>query len=273
MSFFLNFSGRKVHKAVATSPIQDSALEATVRGGAGAGPSSKSLHVRFMGVGDDKNGRFLTTAGGRKVVPTGLLSVPLSVSSVGAGGGLGGGGSMIPSDDVGGTTTESSESETENNFSVLEEEKVTTQKFLLLIDQLSLDQKRHLSIKDIGVILERLSSKIVDVERLDRETEAEDCYNWTIKATIKGEVLRELGVIYNGNFYAISEHPNYTRYASSSDPSHHQTQQTPPPPPPPPSSTSGMGGGGSGGGPPVTGEPTPSTSSRRVIDDDEDMRL
>lgn len=134
-----------MHKAVATSPIQDSGLDGSGRGG------SKSLHVRFMGVGEDKNGRFLTTSGGRKVVPSSLLSVPLSVSTVG---GLGGG-SMIPSDDIGGTTTESSESETENNHSILEEEKVTTQKFLLLIDQLSLDQKRHLTIKDIGVILER----------------------------------------------------------------------------------------------------------------------
>ncbi|XP_057668998.1 uncharacterized protein LOC130901550 isoform X2 [Diorhabda carinulata] len=102
---------------------------------------------------------------------------------------------------------ESSESETENT--VMEDEAVTSEKFLLLIDQLSVDQKRHLTIKDIGIILERLSSKILDVERLDRESESEDCYNWTIKATIRGEVLRELGVIYNGNYYAISEHPGY----------------------------------------------------------------
>ena len=60
-----------------------------------------------------------------------------------------------------------------------------------------------------GIILERLNSKIVDVERLDRESESDDCYNWTIKATIRGEVLRELGVIYNGNYYAICEHPGY----------------------------------------------------------------
>ncbi|XP_021949866.1 uncharacterized protein LOC110847264 isoform X1 [Folsomia candida] len=239
----LHEEGRKiqVHKAVATSPIQDTSLDGSGRGGAA---SSKSLHVRFMGVGDDKNGRFLAAAGGKNIVPSSLLSVPLSVSTLG--------GSMIPSDDVEGTTT-SSESETENNHSVLEEEKVTTQKFLLLIDQLSLDQKRHLSIKDIGVILERLSSKIVDVERLDRETEAEDCYNWTIKATIKGEFLRELGVIYNGNFYAISEHPNYPDAPGGS------TQQLATISA---SSTSGGGGGGSG------------DPSRRVIDDDcEDMRL
>lgn len=102
---------------------------------------------------------------------------------------------------------DSSESETENT--VMEDELVTSDKFLLLIDQLSVDQKRHLTIKDIGIILERLSSKILDVERLDRESESDDCYNWTIKATIRGDVLRELGVIYNGNYYAISEHPGY----------------------------------------------------------------
>lgn len=102
---------------------------------------------------------------------------------------------------------DSSESETENTL--IEDEAVTSEKFLLLIDQLSVDQKRHLTIKDIGIILERLSSKILDVERLDRESESDDCYNWTIKATIRGDAMRELGVIYNGNYYAISEHPGY----------------------------------------------------------------
>jgi hypothetical protein len=106
-----------------------------------------------------------------------------------------------------GPEKDSSESETENT--VMEDETITSEKFLLLIDQLSVDQKRHLSIKDIGIILERLSSKILDVERLDRESESDDCYNWTIKATIRGDALRELGVIYNGNYYAISEHPGY----------------------------------------------------------------
>ena len=86
---------------------------------------------------------------------------------------------------------------------------MTTTKFLLLVDQLSLDQKHHLSIKDIGIILDRLSSKILDVEKLDREKEESDVYNWTIKATIRGEVMRELGVIYNSNYYSISEHPAY----------------------------------------------------------------
>ena len=80
---------------------------------------------------------------------------------------------------------------------------------MLLVDQLSVDQKHHLTIKDIGIILDRLSSKILDVEKLDREKEDSDIYNWTIKATIRGEVMRELGVIYNSNYYSISEHPSY----------------------------------------------------------------
>lgn len=228
MCFTLFFSGhRKVHKAVATSPIQEPGLEGPGR----MVPGAKSLHVRFMGVGEDKDGRFAAAGvpGGRKLVPSSYLSVPYS----GVPSGVGVGGSIIHPHDLGpggggGTTTESSESETENNHSVLEEESTTTQKFLLLTDQLSLDQKRHLTIKDIGVILERLSSKIVDVERLDRESEAEDCYNWTIKATIRGDFLRELGVIYNGNFYAICEHPAY-ELGSSSD---HQEQEEQDPPPP-----------------------------------------
>ena len=62
----------------------------------------------------------------------------------------------------------------------------------------------------IGIILERLNSKIIDVERLDRNIErSDDTHNWTIKATIRGEVMRELGVLYNSNYYAISEHPGY----------------------------------------------------------------
>ena len=40
----------------------------------------------------------------------------------------------------------------------------------------------------IGIILERLNSKIIDVERLDRNIErSDDTHNWTIKATIRGE--------------------------------------------------------------------------------------
>ena len=93
----------------------------------------------------------------------------------------------------------------------------TSTKFLLLVDQLSVDQKHHLSIKDIGIILDRLSSKILDVEKLDREKEDSDVYNWTIKATIRGEVMRELGVIYNSNYYSISEHPEYLSVIDPAD--------------------------------------------------------
>lgn len=100
----------------------------------------------------------------------------------------------------------SSESDTENTAA---EEEQLSERYLLLVDQLSVEQKHHLTIKDIGIILERLSSKIIDVERLEREKESEDVHNWTIKATIKGEVLREIGVIYNGHYYGISEHPGY----------------------------------------------------------------
>ncbi|GIY99207.1 hypothetical protein CEXT_269291 [Caerostris extrusa] len=98
-----------------------------------------------------------------------------------------------------------SESDTENTAN---EEEQLSERYLLLVDQLSLEQNRHLSVKDLGIILERLSSKIVDVDRLERERESTDVHNWTIKATIR-EVLREIGVIYNGQYYGIMEHPGY----------------------------------------------------------------
>ncbi|KAJ1528007.1 hypothetical protein ONE63_007934 [Megalurothrips usitatus] len=158
-----------VHKSVATSPIQDVGSQTSPQ------PTSSMAGGRTGMVRGGQHVRFLDIEGGRGGPP-----------------------------EHGG---DSSESETDNT--VLEEEAVTSEKFLLLIDQLSVDQKRHLTIKDIGIILERLNSKILDVERLDRESESDDCYNWTIKATIRGDVLQELGVIYNGNYYAISEHPGY----------------------------------------------------------------
>ncbi|CAN7987425.1 unnamed protein product [Ixodes pacificus] len=99
-----------------------------------------------------------------------------------------------------------SESDTDNTAC---EEEQLSERYLLLVDQLSLEQDRHLTVRDIGVILERLSSRIVDVDRLERERESADVHNWTIKATLRGEVLREIGVIYNGQYYGIMEHPGY----------------------------------------------------------------
>ena len=81
---------------------------------------------------------------------------------------------------------------------------------MLFADQLSAEQPHHLSIKDIGIILDRLNSKIIDVVMLERQIEDTHTRNWTIKATIRGQVMRELGVIYNSNYYAISEHPNFS---------------------------------------------------------------
>ncbi|XP_046390610.1 uncharacterized protein LOC124159104 [Ischnura elegans] len=185
----LHEEGRRiaVHKSVATSPIQDHAAAsqqppppegAVAAGGGGSGGGRGGVGSRTGGLQPPAAGkqhvRFLDIEG----------------------------------------AVDSSESETETTL--LEEEGATSEKFLLLVDQPpSMDARRHLTIKDIGVILERLRSKIVDVERLERDSDAgagpgsDDCHNWTIKATIRGETLRELGVIYNGNYYAISEHPGY----------------------------------------------------------------
>ena len=100
------------------------------------------------------------------------------------------------------------EVEQESNNIDDELENVTSEKLLLLTDQLSNDKHKHLTILDLGVILERLKAKIIDVHRLEREREDLRCYRWTISATIRGEVLRDLGVLYNGNYYSISESPS-----------------------------------------------------------------
>ncbi len=100
---------------------------------------------------------------------------------------------------------DSSESETDEGAAAAAARRC----FLLLVDQLSAEQQRYLSIKDIGVILERLQAKIVDVERLEREVESPDTRHWTIRATVRGDAMRELGVIYNSNYYSIGEHPGY----------------------------------------------------------------
>jgi len=85
------------------------------------------------------------------------------------------------------------------------------ERYLLLTDQLAIGQDRHLTIKDIGVILERLNFKIVDVDKLEREPiESPDCHNWLIRAVVRGDQpLREIGVVYNSVYYGITEHPGY----------------------------------------------------------------
>lgn len=109
---------------------------------------------------------------------------------------------------------DSSESELEPEAGAADEGGVTTEKTLLLTDQLTAEQRRHLTILDLGVILDRLKAKIVDVERLEREREGPSCYRWLIRATIRGRALRDLGILYNGNYYSISEEPGLAFAAS-----------------------------------------------------------
>jgi len=153
----------------------------------------RPLHVRFLGLNDDKNG-FLV---GSKVVGSSgggaHLGIPQPPASY-----------RCSTADAPSTTTESSEEDTTS-----EKERLVSAKWLLLTDRLGADSRNHLSVKDIGLILERLSTKILDVESLLRENEGRNAFNWAIKAKIRGEQLREIGVLYNGNYYAISEHPGY----------------------------------------------------------------
>ncbi|CAN7986128.1 unnamed protein product, partial [Ixodes hexagonus] len=160
----------QLNKSVATSPIQD--FPAT-RGGPFPGPSGLQRPGSSSGPTPKGHVRFLEVTEE----------------------------SRIPA-----MTADDSESDTDNTAC---EEEQLSERYLLLVDQLSLDQDRHLTVRDIGVILERLGSRIVDVDRLERERESADVHNWTIKATLRGEVLREIGVIYNGQYYGIMEHPGY----------------------------------------------------------------
>ena len=83
------------------------------------------------------------------------------------------------------------------------------ERYLLLVDQLGEESGSALSIKDIGIILDKMSSKIVDVDRLEKEKENDKAHNWLIKATVRGDFVREIGIIYNGIYYGIVEHPSY----------------------------------------------------------------
>lgn len=106
----------------------------------------------------------------------------------------------------------SSDSETETTTTTErddDDDEQFCERYLMLVDQLSANHKKHLSIKDIGIILERLKSKIIDIDKLERDKENIDCYNWLIKAIIKGDMLREIGVVYKGQYYSLMEHPGY----------------------------------------------------------------
>lgn len=100
----------------------------------------------------------------------------------------------------------SEESDTETTD---REDEQLCERYLLLTDQLAIGHERHLTVKDIGCILEKLSTKIVDVDKLERERESSDCHNWVIRALIRGESLREIGVVYNSQYFGIIEHPGY----------------------------------------------------------------
>lgn len=207
----LHEEGRRiaVHKSVATSPIQECHHAPAPLSAAGVGQPASSLSDGARRPSPKGHVRFLDADGSPPLPPPPLLqppSPPTAVQQQLQTSGTGGGRKQQQNNHQR-RSDDSSESETETT--VIEDESMTSEKFLLLIDQLTGKQDKHLSVKDIGIILERLNSKIVDVERLDRDYEATDCYNWTIKATIRGDVLQELGIIYNGNYYGISEHPGY----------------------------------------------------------------
>ncbi len=88
-----------------------------------------------------------------------------------------------------------------------------------------------------------------------REVSEYNTKNWKLCAVSNKIIFIQLGVIYNGNFYAISEHPNYIE--GTPEGSSQQLAETSPIPGP-----SGVGVG-----------VDPMSLRRTVIDDVEDMRL
>ncbi|XP_050528352.1 uncharacterized protein LOC126898399 isoform X2 [Daktulosphaira vitifoliae] len=134
----------------------------------------------------------------------------------------------------------SSEETTTDDITVLEDgtsARTTNmaEKYLLLVDRPcttshgDITVPPRLTVKDVGLILERLRSKIPDVRSVEREVEPGDqdecnddrdtcCYNWTIRATVRGRGgFRELGVIYDGGYYAVSEHPGYSNNSGNNN--------------------------------------------------------
>lgn len=146
---------------------------------------TKKGHVRFMDIETNDNNNNLERNTAHPIKPNislmGLINGQVDMAS-------------------------SSESETETTE---RDDEQYCERYLLLVDQLTANHKKHLSIKDIGIILERLKSKIIDIDKLERDKENIDCYNWFIKAIIKGDMLREIGVLYNGQYYSLMEHPGY----------------------------------------------------------------
>ena len=188
----------KVSKSVATSPIPDfvrsvspvsprtaspfqsgQSVAQTESGLAHMGSlKAKKGHVRFMDM--DKS--------------TDSTKTKFNISLMG-----------VINGQVNGSGSNSDDSETETT----ERDEQKCERYLLLMDQKATNKKKHLNIKDIGIILERLKSKIVDVDKLEKDKENLESFNWIIKATIRGEMLREIGVVYNGQYYALMEHPGY----------------------------------------------------------------
>ena len=99
-----------------------------------------------------------------------------------------------------------------NNESESQDDDEILNRYLLLVDDLAGGSRDmdHLTVKDIGAILDLLSSRVVDVDKLEREKETSDIHNWTIKATIRGgNLVTEVGLVYKGRYICLVDHPGY----------------------------------------------------------------
>ncbi|CAG7817799.1 unnamed protein product [Allacma fusca] len=209
----LHEEGRKiqVHKAVATSPIDPSMFEN--QGSRSSthyqtllkpGPPSHGHHVRFKDNGNN--------GGSKNKSPNHQHQIQIEIPTI--------------------TSSSSEDSETETQS--LMERKILKMLQLTTTDlqapptastssssskgKASSKPYGHLTIKDIGIILERLSNKVLDVEYLSREFN-NDLIIWNIRATVLGEC--NCGVVYNGKYYSINEnggvHGDYGMFDQSID--------------------------------------------------------
>lgn len=92
-----------------------------------------------------------------------------------------------------------------------DENETPIERHLLLVDQIDsiqLPDIAHLTVKEIGQILDKLSSKIIEVDKLEREKDGLT-HNWLIRAMVRGEMAGEIGVVHNGKYYGIVQHPAY----------------------------------------------------------------
>ncbi|XP_018495901.1 uncharacterized protein LOC108864532 [Galendromus occidentalis] len=215
------------HKATLNSPIIDLPEMALgppgVFGHGGGGmpipPSAKNVHFEATARASIPQARQSTAdiaaAAAAATSSTSAGAAVSSTTTTAAGGG--GAATTAASTEGPGVSSSTSglqvpENQRNNNESESQDDDEILNRYLLLVDDLAGGSRDmdHLTVKDIGAILDLLSSRVVDVDKLEREKETSDIHNWTIKATIRGgNLVTEVGLVYKGRYICLVDHPGY----------------------------------------------------------------